>query len=735
MSADPSPEPAAGRLARAYAWVATRLRWPILAAWAAGCAYVLVALTAPVSPPQNLVSLVPSRAPAVTAAERAARLFDVPFSSAVSVVERDPSGLSPDEQARVYRQALAVDRPSGGGQPAYVALPVENAGGAVPGSRESSTAAITYLSFPQVAAESAQLAAADRYAATARRAGAPVIGRTGILSAQVHEGSLVEGALPIIEIATVIVVALIVGAKFRSPLAPLLTLAAVGAAYLVALQATTRLGHAAGLPLPDILKPLIIALVLGIVTDYTIFYLSAMRGRLAQGERRVPAAQRVTAEITPIVLAGGLILTGGLASLEVAQVSFFHAVGPGLAVAVAAALAVSMTLVPAAMAVLGRALFWPRVAVRDGRGLRAWAARLLAHRLSGLVVTAACVAGLAFAGHWLADVRLGVTAVHGLPADAQERRAADAVARGFAPGMLAPTQIVLERQGIGGQTGQLTDLGQALAGRPGVAAVAGPENATAPEARGAFTAEGGNAVRYLVAFDSDPYGATAIDHLRRLQAGLPGIVRSSGLGGARIELAGDTALADETIDAMRSDLVRIVAVVLAVNLALLAIFLRALVAPILLVFSSAISVAAALGITTVVFQSRLGYDELTYYVPYAVGVLLVSLGSDYNVFIAGRVWQEARRRPLREALAEAGPRAAGAIRAAGVTLALSFALMAVVPVLAFREFAFAMAVGIVLETFVVRPLLVPALVALFGELAGWPGGALRRPGAAVADGD
>src|SRR5207237_945056 len=134
--------------------------------------------------------------------------------------------------------------------------------------------------------------------------------------------------------------------------------------------------------------------------------------------------------------------------------------------------------------------------------------------------------------------------------------------------------------------------------------------------------------------------------------------------------AGDTALADETIAAIRSDLVRIVAVVLAVNLALLAIFLRALVAPVLLVFSSAISVAAALGITTLVFQSRLGYDALTAYVPFAFG-----------------------------------------------------------------EFAFAMAVGILLETFVVRPLLVPALVALFGELAGWPGSALRRPGPAVADGD
>ena len=178
--------------------------------------------------------------------------------------------------------------------------------------------------------------------------------------------------------------------------------------------------------------------------------------------------------------------------------------------------------------------------------------------------------------------------------------------------------------------------------------------------------------------------------------------------------------------AVRSDLVRVVLAVLAVNLILLMLFLRALIAPVLLVASGALSVAAALGITTWMFQTVLGYHELTYYVPFAAGVLLVSLGSDYNVFVAGRVWQEARVRPLRDALRLAPARTTAAIRTAGITLATSFALLAIVDVRAFRELAFAMAVGILLETFVVRPFLVPALLSLFGELSGWPGGRLAR---------
>jgi RND superfamily putative drug exporter len=162
--------------------------------------------------------------------------------------------------------------------------------------------------------------------------------------------------------------------------------------------------------------------------------------------------------------------------------------------------------------------------------------------------------------------------------------------------------------------------------------------------------------------------------------------------------------------------------------------LRAVIAPVLLVASGALSVAAALGITTWTFQTLLGYHELTYYVPFAAGVLLVSLGSDYNVFVAGRIWQEARVRPLRDALRLAPARTTAAIRTAGITLATSFALLAIVDVRAFRELAFAMAVGILLETFIVRPLLVPALLSLFGEVSGWPGGRLARGADVAADG-
>ena len=112
-------------------------------------------------------------------------------------------------------------------------------------------------------------------------------------------------------------------------------------------------------------------------------------------------------------------------------------------------------------------------------------------------------------------------------------------------------------------------------------------------------------------------------------------------------------------------------------------------------------------------------------VPFVAAVLLISLGSDYNVFVVGRIFQEARRRPLRDAVALAVPRASRAITTAGLALAAGFGLLALVPLAQFREIAVAMALGIVLDTFVVRSLLVPALVVLFGRVGSWPGRTAR----------
>jgi RND superfamily putative drug exporter len=213
---------------------------------------------------------------------------------------------------------------------------------------------------------------------------------------------------------------------------------------------------------------------------------------------------------------------------------------------------------------------------------------------------------------------------------------------------------------------------------------------------------------------------------------MPGLLSSARLANVDVLYAGDTALAQETTARVRHDLLWIGLAAAAVNLVLLALFLRSLVAPVLLVGSSALAIAATFGLTTYVLRSIFDTSDLTYFVPLAVGVLLLSFGTDYNLFIVGRIWQEADSRTMGEAIRVAVPRASRAISIAGVALACSFAMLAIVPIAPFREFAVAIGIGVIVDTFVVRTLLIPALLALFGEHSWWPSRRRQTPAPATS---
>ncbi len=167
-----------------------------------------------------------------------------------------------------------------------------------------------------------------------------------------------------------------------------------------------------------------------------------------------------------------------------------------------------------------------------------------------------------------------------------------------------------------------------------------------------------------------------------------------------------------------------------IDVILLVLFLRSLAAPLYLVAASVLALAAALGATTYFFRLLSGPEGLTYYVPFAASVLLISLGSDYTIFVVGRIWEERKVRPLRGAIETAVPRARSAVSVAAVTLALSFSMLAIVDLWSFRQLAFLLAAGVLIDAFFVRSLLVPALVALFGRT--WTGEAAERRAEAAA---
>ena len=719
---------------RGAAWTIVRLRWPIVLAWAAAAVAVVVYLPSldEAGGETSLVGLVPKDAESIETGRRSAELFDVPVITHTHVVQRNPEGLSEAALKRVARRAerIADERdPELAG--IEFALPLVNARGLVPGSRESRTTAITYLFFDPAETD---LEDQDDYTALyaekyVRFPDDHLVGITGAVPARLEEWRQIERGLPWVTLATVALIALILGVHFRSPVAPLVTLLAAGIAYVVSLRSVAWLGQWLGVTIPRDAEPVLVVLLLGVVTDYAVFFLHGLRERLNGGEQRLGAAHEATAEYLPIVVTAGLIVAGGTLSLVAGELEFFRAFGPGMALTVLVALAVAITLVPALMAILGQRIFWPRRT--DPDAAPAGPSRLAyvtTARPAAFAIALVALVALVFACRGLLDTNLGLTQIMGLPKESQQKRAQQAAAQGFAPGILSPTVLLLEGVDERADLRGLIRLQRGLQGEPGVAAAIGPASEAAREIPGLVFAEDEAAARFLLVLDREPQGGPAADIVERLRERLPALVEDAGLGDTRVRIAGDTALAEETVKTITHDLIRIGIAAFLVNFLLLAIFLRALVAPLYLVLASGLALAASIGLTTLFFQGFLGHDEITYHVPFAVAVLLLSLGSDYNVFVVGRIWQCAGEgRPLREAIAIAAPRASRAIGVAGLALACSFAALALIDLRQFHEFAFAMAVGVLLDAFVIRALLIPALVSLFGERSFWPRRRLTSP--------
>ena len=795
MPVSEQPGAAAGLLARGYAYVVVSLRYLIVGGWAA--AVVLAIMFLPplsASSTGGLSQLIPPGSAAARAEADAARLFGFPIDAAVAVVQRDPHGLPAATRDRALRQALSADRqlpgqpdrsrqlaqaaaalavagqgeaarilsgPPSPGPPGGIpglagAFPLPNGAGLLKGTNERSTTVITFLYFRPGTSFGTQTAGARQYARWyLGRPSDHVVGVTGPVPAEYEQSQVIGRDILWVELFTVLAIALIVGLRFRSVGAPLAALACAATAYVLAVRVVVWLAGRMGVTLPPDLDPVLVVLLLGVTTDYAVFFLDGMRARVAGGAPRVRAARLATAEFAPIIFAAGVIVAASAASLAVARTKLLSAFGPGLALTVLTAMAVSMTLGPALMAIFGGLLFrpvpqWMRrqgVSRREGGGradatpqagasLRTRLARFAAARPVALLIAAAGTAGLVVAAWNAHSIQLGSPLIGELPSSSAAAQAGTAAAEGFAPGILSPTEVLVIGPGVARQTAALARLQRGLARQPGVAEVEGPASLPASAASrlpgsaasaNPMLAASGGAARFVLVEQTDPLDATAISRIRQLQQDLPALGRAAGLAGARFELAGQTALTSDSIGSVFADLSRVALAIMVVTLVLLALFLRSLLAPVYLLAASVLAVFATLGLVILIGHDILGYRSLVYFVPFAAGVLLVSLGSDYNVFVVGRIWEEARRRPVRDAVAVAAPQASRAITTAGVALAASFGMLAVIPLEQFRQIAIAMALGVVLDAIAVRSLLVPALVALFGRLGMWPGNRRRKP--------
>ncbi len=707
-------------------------RWLVLAGW---IALAVVAVVVP-SPggggsTADVGGLLPPGSEAVAVQQRSLELFRVPVLSETSVVVHDPEGLDPLTRADVVLWALTHVQ----AQLEGTAPPTgEQVVAAVPIPTSDRETAVTYLYVSGGTSLAEATALARQYANHFGNDPSVRTYVTGFTPARVAQAEYLSSRLRVFELATLVLIAVVVALTFRSLVAPVVVLFVAGLGYVVGVHVLAAAASALGFALPDELRPLTAALLIGVVTDYCVLFFSAFRRQLDRGLDRHEAARRVVLSEGPIVAVAGVTVAAGTAALLVADFALFRAFGPALALTVVVGVVVSLTLVPAVLAILGARLFAPsraggRTLDRSAGPATRWLARALSGRRGALVGLLLGVGVLVPGALPLSDLQLGVSFTSALPDDDPVRVGAQVLEATGVRGVTAPTEVILEGEGVSGQREALTRLQAELAAQPGVAEVLGPAQNPLPEEYGIVFSQDGDAARFIVVLDSDPLAAPAIADLRRLQERLGALVAGAGVEDVTVGVTGQTAIAAELAAITRAELSRVVVAVLLVELVVLALFLRAVLAPLVLLLLSALGVAAALGLSVLVFQGLLGEPGLTFYVPFATAVLLLALGSDYLVFVVGAIWEQAARRPLGQAIAVALPATARAVSAAGLILAATFAMVAIIPLSTFRQIAFTMAAGLLIDTFLTRPVLTPAALTLLGRAGGWPGGRIRTSAA------
>ncbi|MFB7711842.1 MMPL family transporter [Streptomyces sp. NPDC056105] len=522
----------------------------------------------------------------------------------------------------------------------------------------------------------------------------------------------IDGLLLGVALITVLVILLLV---YRSVLLPFVIIVSAVFALGVACAIVYVLADHHVVRVDGQVQGILSILVIGAATDYALLLTARYREELAGDHSRFAAMRSALRQSTGAIVASGATVALGLLALLLSDLTNNRALGPVGAIGIACAVLSTLTFLPAALVLLGNAAYWParpRPAEAAGGGHGVWRRiarvvekaprKIWAIALGGLLLCAAFAPTLSSKGVPLDEIFVN---------DAPSVQAQATLAEHFPGGSGNPAVVIADAQhekriverakatdGVADATA-LTEQG-----RPG----SGPARVVDGKIRVDVTLKD--------AADSDAAKAT----VSRMRSALHQV------DGADALVGGYTAQQYDTQKTAEHDRMLIVPVVLAIILVILVALLRSVLMPLILVATVALNFAATLGISSLVFRHVFGFSGTDASVPLYGFVFLVALGVDYNIFLMTRAREESLEHGVREGILRALVATGGVITSAGVVLAATFAALGVIPLAFLVQIAFIVAFGVLLDTLVVRSLLVPALVRDIGPKAWWPGRLSRR---------
>ena len=516
-----------------------------------------------------------------------------------------------------------------------------------------------------------------------------------------------------------------------------------------------------GVQVSDLTPILLTVVLLGAGTDYGLFLIFRVREELRRGRSGDEAVSFSLCKVGESITFSGLTVIGALSTVVIATFGLYQGLGPALAIGIAVALLANLTLLPALLAVLGGAVFWPRIPqVGEHKG-GTWgriAGKVVSRPVLTLVVGLVIFGGLALSMLAYAPTGFGDQPA---PAASDSGRGQAVLAADFPSGQDDPTTVLFrlptsvwdEPQVLAaGPTGsdavrsalrrQRGTRRQRHRGDPDGAGP-GPRSARRPRTGGRatgaspagidvtpaayrayqgsaqFISADGRTILFEVDLRAGPATSTAAaDAIPAVRLAVAGVARSIGAGADGVN--GYAAQASDVGSISGGDLVSIIPIVMIVLALLLAIVLRSLVAPIYLVISVGLSYLASLGLAVLVFVLIGGQDGINFVLPFFMFIFIMALGQDYNILVMTRIREEAHHAPIRVAVRRAVEATGTTVTSAGLILAGTFGVLTATGDTQVQEIGLGLAAGILLDTFFVRTLLVPSVVVLLGRWNWWP---------------
>ncbi|MFD5082619.1 MMPL family transporter [Kitasatospora sp. NPDC058406] len=521
------------------------------------------------------------------------------------------------------------------------------------------------------------------------------------------------GALTTITALVVVVILLL---TYRSPLLPVLPLLTVGVALVTSEAVIYLLAKDAGLVVNKQTSFILTVLVFGAATDYALLLISRYREELLRHEDRHEAMAEALYRSSPAIVASAATVAVSLMLLMLATLNSTQGLGPACAVGVLVGLVAMVTLMPALLVVCGRWIFWP---VKPSHGSAEAAGEGIWTRVGTAVSRRPRIVWI---GTTLALAVMAIGAF-GLKADGLSNKdqftntpqmaVGEEIRSGHFPAGSGDPVLVVAK------AASAERVRTTLSGVPGVGDVSTP------------MVKGGEAV-LLAELKDDPSSTTAMRTVEQARIAVHKIED------ADAHVGGSTAIMLDTQEAAARDSKVIIPIVLVVVLLILALLLRAIVAPLLLMATVVLSFGAALGVSSLLFNHVFHFAGAEASFPLLTFVFLVALGTDYNIFLVTRVREVALLHGTRRGALTGLSTTGGVITSAGLVLAGTFAAMASLPLVFAAELGFAVAFGVLLDTMIVRSVLVTALTLDVGRWMWWPGKLFRhhddpRPRADKAD--